>query len=314
MRRLGPVIAKHDQSWGNVAMEIKRCRLFVALAEELHFGRAAARAGVAQSVLSVQIRRLEDELGVRLFTRTRRHVLLTPVGTRLLPEVRAVLDRVDQVHRVARALASGKEEVVRVAMTTVALLGDAPALVGAFRDAYGNIDVEIREMGTVDQEGRLARREIDLGFLHPPLDRIDLRCLCRADSDFIAVKRGVAPACREWAEVLRDPIVFYGRRRAPRLYDAFISAASACGVTPMIAAEASSFLSAIGAASSGGGTALAPREMGARLPRYAAASEIVGCPLKLQNAVAIRSEEPSPAALALHDFIRGADEAGLIAA
>lgn len=285
-------------------MEIRRYRLFVALAEELHFGRAAARAGVAQSVLSVQIRRLEDELGVTLFARTRRMVKLTPVGARLLNEARAVLDRADQARRVAHALASGKEEVVRVGMTTVSLSGAAPRILGAFRDANPSVEIELHEMGTVDQESALARRDIDLGFLHPPLDRRDLRSLGLPDSRFLAVGRGFRAGPRHWRDVIRDPIVFYGRRRAPRLYDAFISEAKACGVTPVLASEATSFMAAVGAARAGIGTALAPREIALRVDGGARAEEIIGCPLRLQNAAAILSDPPSPVVSALFDYIR----------
>ena len=114
-------------------MDTKRLRLFVILAEDLHFGRAAKRAGVAQSVMSVHIKRLEDELGVDLFARTKRQVRLTPSGKQFLYEARAILDRIERGRLVATSLAQGKTHLLRIAMTTVAMLGDAPQSIGAFQ-------------------------------------------------------------------------------------------------------------------------------------------------------------------------------------
>ncbi|MEM9763380.1 MAG: LysR substrate-binding domain-containing protein [Pseudomonadota bacterium] len=279
-------------------MDTKRLRLFVLLAEDLHFGRAARRAGVAQSVLSVQIKRLEDEVGAQLFIRTRREVRLSEIGQRFLFEARAILDRLEQARRVAEALKSGKEQVLRLGLTTVAMLGPAPAIIGRYCAAHPHIQVELRELGTVDQETALIDRAIDLGFLHPPLDRLELGVLLGPPSRFLAMRRrsGSDEAVRRpWADVLRDPIVFYGRRRAPRLYDAFISSANALGIVPTIAAEARSFLSAVGAASAGIGTALLPEELRACAPGNVEVADLDDCPLVLQNGVAYRPDDVSPA-------------------
>ncbi|MEM6973041.1 MAG: LysR substrate-binding domain-containing protein [Pseudomonadota bacterium] len=287
-------------------MELKRLRLFVILAEELHFGRAAKRAGVAQSVLSVQIQRLEDELGAPLFQRSRREVRLSELGHRFVFEARAILDRLERARRVADAMKSGKEQVLRVAMTTVAMLGRAPGIVGRFRDLNPEIEVEIRELGTTDQENALAVREIDLGFLHPPIDRTDIETLPLPPSRFLALRRETSRQKTDalpWAEVLEAPIIFYGRRRAPRLYDSFISGAHRLGVSPRIAAEARSFLSALGAASAGIGTALVPEELQRCAPDHVEAIPIEDCPMVLENGMAFRPDQGRPALEALIGFV-----------
>ncbi len=287
-------------------METKRLRFFVLLAEELHFGRAARRAGVAQSVLSVQIKRLEDEVGAELFVRTRRDVRLSEIGQRFVFEARALLDRLEQARRVANTLKSGKNEVLRVAMTTVAMLGKAPQVIGRYRDTHPQIEVEIRELGTVDQESALADREIDLGFLHPPLDRAEIDVLPLPPSRFLALRRRralEASASERWADALGNPIIFYGRRRAPRLYDAFISSAHELGITPEIAAEARSFLSAVGAASAGVGSALVPEEMRVCVPSNVEIVDLTDCPLRLQNGVAYRTDHGSQTLASMIDFI-----------
>ncbi|MEL6281406.1 MAG: LysR substrate-binding domain-containing protein [Pseudomonadota bacterium] len=289
-------------------MEFKRYRLFVTLAEELHFSRAAKRAGVTQSVLSVQIKRLEEELGVALLNRTTRAVRLTHAGRNFLFEARAVLDRVDESVRVARALAAGKEHVLRVGLTTVAAFSSAPEAIGRFREAHPEIEIQIREMGTVDQESALATNELDVAFLHPPLDHPDIAVLSRRPSRFFGLRRSPAtdPArtLQSWRELLAEPLIFYGRRRAPRLYDEMISSAHALGVSPVIVAEASSFLSAVATAAAGVGTALVPVELTASPPPQTVVVEVPDCPLTLDNGIAYRSYDTNAALNELLDFLR----------
>lgn len=280
-------------------MDTKRLRLFVVLAEDLHFGRAAKRAGVAQSVMSVHIKRLEDELGVDLFARSKREVRLTPAGRHFLYEARAILDRIERGRQVATSLARGKTHVLRIAMTTVAMLGEAPQRIGAFKDTHPKVDVELLELGTVDQEMALAEGQIDVGFLHPPLDRDEIRIHRLKPSRFFASKRKaevVHEGSTAWNDLLNEPIVFYGRRRAPRLYDAIISSAVDHGVTLQIVAEAPSFLSAVSAASAGIGTALLPEELRLRIPQNCVAITVSDCPLLLENAIAHRKSHSNPAA------------------
>lgn len=288
-------------------METRRLRLFVVLAEELHFGRAARRAGVTQSVLSVQIKRLEDELGAPLFIRSKREVRLSELGQRFVFEARAILDRLERARRVAEALKSGKEQVLRIGLTTVAMLSTMPAAIGRYRDAHPQIEIEMRELGTVDQEAALAAREIDLGVLHPPLDRPEIEVLALPSSRFLALSRateGASPDRADWCAVLATPIVFYGRRRAPRLFDAFISAAHGLGITPAISAEARSFLSAVGAAAAGIGTALVPEEMGICAPSDVSVASMPDCPLRLMNGVAYRPDHGSASIDALIAFLK----------
>ena len=249
-------------------------------------------------MLSVHIKRLEDELGLQLFARTKRQVRLTPSGQHFVYEARAILDRIERGRRAASALVQGRTHALRIAMTTVAMLGNAPQLVGRFRDAHDKVDIQLMELGTADQETALAQGEIDIGFLHPPLDREDVGLHRLPHSGFFALRRGTASSNANpvaWQAVLREPLVFYGRRRAPRLYDSIISSAVAHGLTIRIVAEAPSFLSAVTAASAGIGTALLPDELRSRIPENGIAASIEGCPLLLENAAAYRLGHSNPA-------------------
>ena len=168
-----------------------------------------------------------------------------------------------------------------------------------FKDTHPEVDVELLELGTVDQETALAEGQIDIGFLHPPLDREEIRTYPLKPSAFFASKRKVGVLDEgpiPWEVLLDERIVFYGRRRAPRLYDAIISSAVENGITLKIVAEAQSFLSAVSAASAGIGTALLPEEFRLRIPHNSAAITIKDCPLLLENAIAHRVSHSNPAA------------------
>ena len=154
--------------------ELRLIRYFVAVAEELHFGRAAHRLRMAQPGLSQQIRSLELQLGVRLLERTSRQVRLTPAGTLLLAEGRRLLAQAertaDQVRR------AGLGEVGRI---TVAAIGSAtydilPRLLREHRKRFPDVEVTLREMSTPAQVQALRNGEIDVGLLRVPADTTGL--------------------------------------------------------------------------------------------------------------------------------------------
>ncbi|MEV4259524.1 LysR family transcriptional regulator, partial [Spirillospora sp. NPDC049652] len=143
---------------------------FVIVAEELHFGRAAERLGMAQPPLSQRIRRLEDELGVRLFDRTSRRVDLTAAGRLLLPEARDVLGRVDRIRELADRARSGEVGLVRAGLPAD-LGGDVvAALVAAFRERRPDLRLTLSETSTAEQVRALANGSLDVAVLRHPCD------------------------------------------------------------------------------------------------------------------------------------------------
>src|SRR5687767_2086529 len=151
-------------------MELRHLRYFVAVAEELHFGRAAVRLHVSQPPLSQQIKALEEELGVQLFQRTRRHVELTDAGRALLPEARAALEQAERAQRVAREAGAGARGRLVIGFVTSASYSVLPAAVRALRRAWPSVEVTLREMVPSAQLEALEWREIDVGLLRPPVD------------------------------------------------------------------------------------------------------------------------------------------------
>ena len=152
------------------AVELRQLRSFVVLAEELHFRRAAERLHLAQPSLSQQVRTLEAELGVQLFTRNRRGAALTQAGAALLPEAREVLARVDRAAAKARAVGLGQQGRLRLSLTRSLTGGIAGAIVDAFRTRYPEVELDLTLGSTMLHVEKLHAGDIDVGFVRPPLE------------------------------------------------------------------------------------------------------------------------------------------------
>jgi DNA-binding transcriptional LysR family regulator len=154
----------------HAAMELRQLRSFVAVAEELHFRRAADRLHLAQPSVSQQIRQLEAELGVRLFERNRRGAVLTPAGAALLGEAREILSRVDHAAAIARATGTGERGRLRMSLTRSLTGGVAGDIVAAYRARYPEVDLVLSLGTTMLHVEQLHSGEIDVGFVRPPVD------------------------------------------------------------------------------------------------------------------------------------------------
>src|SRR4030095_3718154 len=126
-------------------MELRHFRYFVAVAEELHFGRAATRMHVAQPALSRQIRNLEDEMELRLFERDRRRVALTAAGGVFLDEVKRLLEQLERAVEAARRAARGERGTLRIAFVPAVAYTGLPEIVRAFRQRLPDVEVRLQE-------------------------------------------------------------------------------------------------------------------------------------------------------------------------
>jgi DNA-binding transcriptional LysR family regulator len=151
-------------------MELRQLRYFVALAEELHFRRAAEREHIAQPAFSEQIRRLERELGVRLFDRTSHYVRLTGAGRLFLDEVRQALTQVRRAAQVAERAGRGELGHVVVGFIGSAANELTPLILRAFPARYPNVGVELREFDFRDPSAGLVSSEVDVAFMRPPVE------------------------------------------------------------------------------------------------------------------------------------------------
>src|SRR5882672_2590267 len=139
--------------------ELWQLRYFIAVAERLHFGRAAAALHISQPPLSRAIRGLEDQLGARLLTRSRRKVELTPEGARLYEEAKRVLDQLERAAREVGAMAAGESGRLRLGFVSLADYGVLPGLLKAFKAARPGISLALREMLSPEQSLALAAGE-----------------------------------------------------------------------------------------------------------------------------------------------------------
>jgi DNA-binding transcriptional LysR family regulator len=170
---------------------LDQLRGFVAVAEELHFGRAAERLNMTQPPLSRQIQKLEKAIGVQLFDRDNRGVALTAAGAAFLADARRLLELAEMAPSLARRISAGSAGSVRIGFTAASTFGLLGALLNEISDALPDVDIDLKEMVTKDQTAALISGEIDLGLARPPFDeeRFDSRLLYR-EPIMVAVPTG----------------------------------------------------------------------------------------------------------------------------
>jgi DNA-binding transcriptional LysR family regulator len=244
-------------------MELRQLRYFIAVAEELHFRRAAERLQMSQPPLSHQLRLLEDELGCVLLARTRRRVELTPAGQAFLRDARAILADLDRAARNARRIHEGQTGLLRVSFAGSALLSLVPRVVHALADVHPEIDIELHERSTSDQVRALADGITDLGLAPLPVAEaaaLDVEVLVR-ERTVAAVPAG-HPLARSRRLTLRrlaeHPFVLFPREQAPGYHDLLMTAVTSAGTPPRVIQQAAETQTIIGLVAAGTGVSLVP--------------------------------------------------------
>src|SRR5689334_21197125 len=148
-------------------MEFRHLRYFIAVAEELHFGRAAARLHLSQPPLSQQIRTLEEELGLKLFSRNRRRVELTHAGTVFLKEAKQILSQMEHAAEAARRAERGQIGPLVVACGPLAVQTVLPQILKRFRTEHPEVDLTVKEANAGDLLDVLQEKKADVGLLIP---------------------------------------------------------------------------------------------------------------------------------------------------
>ncbi|MEU1506107.1 LysR family transcriptional regulator [Kitasatospora sp. NPDC005748] len=235
---------------------------FAVLAEELHFGRAAERLGIAQPPLSQQIRRLEAKVGHPLFTRAPGRVALTPAGQELLPAARHALDEVAAALSAARAVAAGEAGRIRIGFSGSLALSVLPGLLRAYHDRYPAVEMEIREMTTAVQLTALHEQVIDLGLLREPPDEPGLLNEVILSEEFVAVLPRSHPlAARRVVPVealAGEPFVLLPRSAGPTVLDRILHLCRDAGFEPRLGQQAVEWQTVSALVEAGLGVSLAP--------------------------------------------------------
>ena len=167
-------------------MELRDMRYFLALAEELHFHRAAEVLHLSQPSLSQQIRLMEEQIGAKLFARTNRKVQLTAAGEALLPRVRGILHGIDEAVYEARRIDRGLTGLLRVCFVSTALVGVLPAAMKKFQLLAPDVDLQINECDPKEQIARIIHGASDIGFMHAKLDDDQLESMVVQQDELIA--------------------------------------------------------------------------------------------------------------------------------
>lgn len=243
-------------------VELRHLYYFVAVAEELHFGRAARRLGMAQPPLSQQIRKLEEEMGAQLFQRNKRHVQLTEVGEVLLREARQTLIQAEQAIEATQKASRG--EIGRLA---IGFVGSAtgeilPRLIRRFRERFPEVELLLREMTTAQQVRALRDGRIHVGLLRPPVNDKTLRVEVLHKEPLIAALPTDHPLATHEPFSLRDleheSFIMFPRQLGAGLYDQVISLCQSAGFSPQVAQEAVQMQTILGLVAAGLGVSLVP--------------------------------------------------------
>lgn len=246
-------------------MEFRHLRYFLALAEELHFGRAARRLAISQPPLSLNIKQLEESLGVLLFERTSKTVKLTPAGMAFREVAQKLLTEAEQGRDAVRQIARGVRARIRIGIVGSMMYRGLPEQLAAFQRSHADVEIVLTELNSAEQIDALARRQIDLAFVHTDHVPRGLEKMLYVSEPFVCcVPAGHRLARRrivELAALSGEPMVIFSRKASPDYYERILALCQEQGLQPAIRHEVRHWLSVISLVSKQMGVALVPRAL-----------------------------------------------------
>jgi DNA-binding transcriptional LysR family regulator len=295
-------------------VELRHLRYFVAVAEELHFGRAALRLHIAQPPLSHQIRQLEGELGVTLLHRTKRRVELTEAGRVFLAEVYRLFAQVDRA--VSTAQHAGRGEIGRLAIGFVpsADLDLLPRVLRVWRERFAHVEVALSALLPEQQVEALHHGRIHVGLLRPPVDERGLVVEPVQREPLVVALPEHHPLAERarvrLADLRDDSLILFPRRVAPAYHDLLVSVCRRAGFTPRVLHETESLQTNLGCVAAGLGVTLLPASIH-NLRRAGVVYRPLAPPVpQVELAVAYVRTDPSPSLAAFLQILRQVVEDG----
>ena len=288
----------------NTGIDLRQLRYFTCLAEELHFGRAAERLGIAQAPLSQQIRAMEERLGVTLFHRTTRRTRLTSAGETLLSHARDLIDGMERAVSHTRAMAGQATGRLTVAGVNMAMTHVIPPILAEFRQSWPAVIVDIVHLGTSEQLRTLETGEVHIAFIRPTEQAAFMQVETLLREGFVAAlpkgHRLAAQATVSLHDLRDEPLVGYapilGANYATLLRDAFRRA----GLMPRIVQECTHTTSVAAQVASGLGVAVMPSWISNIHSPYLEFRPVPDLPREIELVVAWPKGETSPVG---QDFI-----------
>jgi DNA-binding transcriptional LysR family regulator len=243
-------------------IELRHLRYFAAVAEELHFGRAAERLHLAQPPLSQQIRKLEDIVGHALFTRTSRAVKLTSAGEVFLERAQRTLRNVQDDLEEARSVGRGEVGFLKVGFIGSGMLTSLPAMLGRYRRQYPKVRLQLHESHTAGVIRGLTTSALDVGFLRDGGEAEGLKVEVLFSEPFVAVlpvsHRRARQKSVSAGELRDDPFVFFSPAAGSRAYEKSMSLFDEHGFRPKVVQEAPQWLTVLRLVGAGLGVTIAP--------------------------------------------------------
>jgi DNA-binding transcriptional LysR family regulator len=243
-------------------IDLRHLRYFLAVAETLHFSKAAQLLGIAQPPLSQQIKRLEQLLGHRLFDRTTRGVKLTLAGQLLAERARSTIEKVQDDLAQVRRLGRGEEGTLTVGFSGSVMFTDLPSAIGTYRRRYPKVELRLRESNTSAQISALLMGTLDLAFLRDGDATEGIEISTLLEERYVAVLPvGHALAGKRSVHVrdLRnEPFILFARRMGPLAFDRTIACCEQNGFRPNIVQDAPQWPTLVRLVAAGLGVSLAP--------------------------------------------------------
>lgn len=279
-------------------MDLRHLRYFVAVAEELHFTRAAQRLGIKQPPLSLQIRHLEHEIGTSLFRRLKRGVELTETGVLLLDEARRLLDQAERTRAGVQSYARGAAGRIHLGFAGVTYIHRLVIdIIRAYRDRYAGVVISPEQSNTARLVARLRSRETDVAFVRPPIvDAEGLSIEPLVDEPMMIVlpesHRHARDRSLPLSALASDTMILFPRAIGPGLHDSIIASCHRAGFSPQLGQEASQTVSIVYMVAAGFGVSIVPQCLELLRPQGVAYLRIEGEAPRALVSLAYRKGDP----------------------
>ncbi|RMX04284.1 LysR family transcriptional regulator [Corticibacter populi] len=246
-------------------MELRHLRYFIALAEELHFGRAAQRLAISQPPLSVAIRQLEEDMGARLFERNSKEVRLTAAGEHLLPRAHQLLADTKEIAAEVRGVAQGQGGHLRVGFVASSIYRGLPQALQQFQRQHPQVRLDITELNTSEQVTAISAGRLDFGLVHGSHLPGNLHSSLLVKEPFLCCLPAGHPLARQDPIDLRslegERLILFSRSASPLYHEQVLGLLRSAGVEPEHLHEVRHWLTVVALVSRGLGVALVPYAM-----------------------------------------------------
>ncbi|WP_312326289.1 LysR family transcriptional regulator [Stenotrophomonas sp.] len=281
-------------------VDLRLLRQFVAVAEELHFHRAAARLHMSQPPLTAAIRRLEEEIGSELILRGNRTLGLTAAGAVLLEEARLLLQQADRALLATQDAAAGRTGSIRLGYVGSALYGRLPEVIRNFRQANADVRLELIEATSARQIQMLREKRLDVGVVIPPVFDAEDMQLQRFDTDRLAIALPRAHPLAQGdavtiAELSDEPFVLWPAREGRGFHSQVVRLCAAAGFTPRVVQEAHGMHAVLSLVAVEAGISVVPASMVGFRSEEVAYRHLQGDEAGFELHLCVRSDESLPA-------------------